>query len=205
MGAVAAGSGEELLGEPVLGKGAQTSLALAGPLQQGGGHGRAARSWPSQGVIRSRCSSRKGRMRRPWRRGRSTRPSTGRASCHWCGGPATCIDGLACVYCLSVSSGTLGYEAAGELPRVLPAPERLAIVAELGEQPRFVHELAGRLGISQPLVSQHLRVLRGARLVGVQRQGRKAVYSPGRPARRSYRRGCRLPQHRMTASTGGHR
>jgi ArsR family transcriptional regulator, zinc-responsive transcriptional repressor len=31
--------------------------------------------------------------------------------------------------------------------------------------------------MSQPLVSQHLRVLRGARLVGVERQGRGAVYS----------------------------
>jgi DNA-binding transcriptional ArsR family regulator len=31
--------------------------------------------------------------------------------------------------------------------------------------------------MSQPLVSQHLRILRGARLVGVERHGREAVYS----------------------------
>jgi DNA-binding transcriptional ArsR family regulator len=37
--------------------------------------------------------------------------------------------------------------------------------------------LVERLEMSQPLVSQHLRVLRGARLVGVERQGREAVYS----------------------------
>jgi DNA-binding transcriptional ArsR family regulator len=76
-----------------------------------------------------------------------------------------------------VSAQTKAYEAAGELLKVLSAPARLAIVSELAEQPRFVHELVERLGMSQPLVSQHLRVLRGARLVGVQRQGREAVYS----------------------------
>ena len=76
-----------------------------------------------------------------------------------------------------MSAQTKAYEAAGELLKVLSAPARLAIVSELAEQPRFVHELVERLGMSQPLVSQHLRVLRGARLVGVQRQGREAVYS----------------------------
>lgn len=77
----------------------------------------------------------------------------------------------------AVSPQVKVFQAAGELLRVLAAPARLAIVTELAEQPRFVHELVERLGISQPLVSQHLRVLRGARLVGVDRQGREAVYS----------------------------
>jgi DNA-binding transcriptional ArsR family regulator len=81
-----------------------------------------------------------------------------------------------CLYVL-VSAGTKGYEAAGELLRVLSAPARLAIVVALAQQPRFVHELVDRLGMSQPLVSSHLRVLRGAGLVSVQRQGREAVYS----------------------------
>ena len=81
-----------------------------------------------------------------------------------------------CLY-VPVSAGTKGYEAAGELLRVLSAPARLAIVTELAQQPRFVHELVDRLGLSQPLVSSHLRVLRGARVVAVQRQGREAVYS----------------------------
>jgi DNA-binding transcriptional ArsR family regulator len=75
-----------------------------------------------------------------------------------------------------MSAQTKGFEAAGELLKVLAAPARLAIVTELAEQPRFVHELVERLGMSQPLVSQHLRVLRGARLVGVQRMGREAAY-----------------------------
>ena len=83
-----------------------------------------------------------------------------------------------CLYFgVSVSTQTRAFEAAGELLRVLAAPVRLAIVMELAEQPRFVHELVESLGLSQPLVSQHLRVLRGARVVGVDRQGREAAYS----------------------------
>ena len=76
-----------------------------------------------------------------------------------------------------VSPQTKAFEAAGDLLRVLAAPARLAIVTELAEESRFVHELVDRLGMSQPLVSQHLRVLRAARLVGVERRGREAVYS----------------------------
>ncbi len=81
-----------------------------------------------------------------------------------------------CLYGL-VSPQTKTFEAAGELLKVLAAPARLAIVTELAQQPRYGHELVDRLGMSQPLVSQHLRVLRGARLVGVERHGREAVYS----------------------------
>jgi ArsR family transcriptional regulator, zinc-responsive transcriptional repressor len=78
---------------------------------------------------------------------------------------------------VTVPGGMKAYEAAGDLLKVLSAPARLAIVSELAEQPRFVHELVELLGVSQPLVSQHLRVLRGARLVGVERRGREAAYS----------------------------
>ena len=76
-----------------------------------------------------------------------------------------------------MSTETKAYESAGELLKVLSAPARLAIVVELSAQPRYVHELVEQLGMSQPLVSQHLRVLRDARLVGVDRQGREAAYS----------------------------
>jgi DNA-binding transcriptional ArsR family regulator len=74
-------------------------------------------------------------------------------------------------------SVTKAYEVAGELLKVLSAPARLAIVGELAEGPRCVHELVEQLGMSQPLVSQHLRVLRGARLVVAERRGRQAVYT----------------------------
>lgn len=76
-----------------------------------------------------------------------------------------------------MSGGTRAYEAAGELLKILSAPARLAIMVELSEQPLYVHELVKRLDMSQPLVSHHLRVLRDARLVDVERYGREAVYS----------------------------
>src|ERR1700674_6010173 len=78
---------------------------------------------------------------------------------------------------MEVSVLTKTYESAGELLKVLSAPARLAIVVELAEGPRVVRALVDRLEMSQPLVSQHLRVLRAARLVSVERQGREAVYA----------------------------
>jgi ArsR family transcriptional regulator, zinc-responsive transcriptional repressor len=69
------------------------------------------------------------------------------------------------------------YEAAGELLRALAAPVRIAIVAELGNGPRCVHELVDTTGAPQPLVSQHLRVLRGAGVVRGERRGREITYS----------------------------
>jgi ArsR family transcriptional regulator, zinc-responsive transcriptional repressor len=70
-----------------------------------------------------------------------------------------------------------GYEAAGELLRALAAPIRIAIVTELAGGQRCVHELVDALGVAQPLVSQHLRVLRGAGVVRGARRGREIAYS----------------------------
>lgn len=69
------------------------------------------------------------------------------------------------------------YEAAGELLRALAAPVRIAIVTELAGGQRCVHELVDALQVPQPLVSQHLRVLRGAGVVRGSRRGREIVYS----------------------------
>ncbi|MBX6356412.1 MAG: helix-turn-helix transcriptional regulator [Micromonosporaceae bacterium] len=69
------------------------------------------------------------------------------------------------------------FEAAGELLRALAAPIRVAIVTELAGGERCVHELVERLGTPQPLVSQHLRVLRGAGVVRGSRRGREIAYS----------------------------
>ena len=73
--------------------------------------------------------------------------------------------------------GAITYEAAGELLRALAAPVRIAIVTELGTGPRCVHELVESTGAPQPLVSQHLRVLRGAGVVRGERRGREITYS----------------------------
>jgi DNA-binding transcriptional ArsR family regulator len=70
----------------------------------------------------------------------------------------------------------VSYEAAGELLRALASPLRIAIVTELDGGPRCVHELVASLGAPQPLVSQHLRVLRGAGVVRGQRRGREIAY-----------------------------
>src|SRR5246127_5892354 len=53
-------------------------------------------------------------------------------------------------------------EAAGELLRALAAPVRIAIVLQLRESQRCVHELVDALGVPQPLVSQHLKILKAA-------------------------------------------
>ena len=65
---------------------------------------------------------------------------------------------------------------AGELLRALAAPLRIAIVLALQESDRCVHELVDGLGVSQPLVSQHLRVLKGAGVVTGERSGREVRY-----------------------------
>lgn len=66
--------------------------------------------------------------------------------------------------------------AAGDLLRALAAPVRIAIVLELREADRCVHELVELLGVAQPLISQHLRVLKAAGVVHGERHGREVVY-----------------------------
>jgi len=64
-----------------------------------------------------------------------------------------------------------------DLLRALGTPHRLAIVLELADSPRCVHELMDTLGISQSLTSQHLRVLRATGLVVGVRRGKETAYS----------------------------
>ena len=68
-------------------------------------------------------------------------------------------------------------EAASELLRALASPVRLGIVRELASGGKRVHELVEVLGVSQPLVSQHLRVLRASRIVTAHRQAREIEYT----------------------------
>ncbi len=67
-------------------------------------------------------------------------------------------------------------DAAGELLRALAAPVRIAIVLQLRESQRCVHELVDALGVPQPLVSQHLKVLKAAGVVAGERSGREVLY-----------------------------
>jgi ArsR family transcriptional regulator, zinc-responsive transcriptional repressor len=68
-------------------------------------------------------------------------------------------------------------EAARELLKVLSAPIRLAIITTLGAGPATVGALTAAVGHSQPLVSQHLRILRAGRLVHATTEGHERVYA----------------------------
>ena len=61
------------------------------------------------------------------------------------------------------------YRALGDETRL----RMIGILAEVG--PMSVNELSARVGISQPLISWHLRILRLAGLVDPQRQGRTTI------------------------------
>jgi DNA-binding transcriptional ArsR family regulator len=68
--------------------------------------------------------------------------------------------------------------AAARVFGAIADPTRRAIFERLcrdGEQ--TVRALTDRAGVSQPAVSKHLGVLKGARLVRYRRQGRQAHYS----------------------------
>jgi DNA-binding transcriptional ArsR family regulator len=55
-------------------------------------------------------------------------------------------------------------------------PSRRAIFERLADRPRAVGELAGELPISRPAVSQHLKVLKEARLVVDRPVGTRRIY-----------------------------
>jgi DNA-binding transcriptional ArsR family regulator len=97
-------------------------------------------------------------------------------------GPMAAVDsGLACEHERGFSAFPLPppreiLDAAGELLRALAAPVRIAIVLQLRESQRCVHELVDALGVPQPLVSQHLKILKAAGVVAGERSGREVLY-----------------------------
>jgi len=56
-------------------------------------------------------------------------------------------------------------------------PTRRQLFERLRDGPCSVNELVDAVSVSQPAVSQHLRVLKEARLVRAQKQGRQRIYS----------------------------
>ena len=75
-------------------------------------------------------------------------------------------------------STTTDLEPVSALFKALGSPLRLAVVTALDEAGALcVHELVSRLAVPQPLVSQHLRVLRGAGVVRGSRRGREIAYA----------------------------
>jgi DNA-binding transcriptional ArsR family regulator len=59
----------------------------------------------------------------------------------------------------------------------LAEPMRLAIVEQLGRRPMAVGELAERLPVTRPAVSQHLKILKDAGLVRDRADGTRRIYS----------------------------
>jgi DNA-binding transcriptional ArsR family regulator len=70
----------------------------------------------------------------------------------------------------------------------LADPTRRALFERLRDRPYTVGELATFARIRQPSVSQHLRVLRDARLVSDQRQGTRRYYRAERDGLAELRR-----------------
>jgi DNA-binding transcriptional ArsR family regulator len=60
---------------------------------------------------------------------------------------------------------------------VLAEPHRRQILDLLREQPRSVGELVAQTGLSQPGTSKHLRVLREAGLVCVEKDAQRRMYA----------------------------
>jgi ArsR family transcriptional regulator len=74
------------------------------------------------------------------------------------------------------AAGERTLAAAVDLLKSIASVARLTLVLELAKGERCVHELVDATGMTQPLVSQHLRVLRGASVVSTRRRGREIAY-----------------------------
>ena len=75
-----------------------------------------------------------------------------------------------------MSTDAVRHEVA-DLFKALGNESRLKLVCALAEASRSVSELADITGLSQPLVSQHLKVLRQIHLITGTRTGQSVVYS----------------------------
>jgi DNA-binding transcriptional ArsR family regulator len=64
-----------------------------------------------------------------------------------------------------------------EVLKTLASPRRLEILHALAKGPIEVGKLAESIGATQPNVSQHLGILRGAGLVEAMRDGREVRYA----------------------------
>jgi DNA-binding transcriptional ArsR family regulator len=78
---------------------------------------------------------------------------------------------------MSEAGPTGDYAFVSEFFAALSSPVRAAVVHRLTERGWSVTELADDLGVTQPLMSQHLRILRATRIVTATRTGRTTTYS----------------------------
>lgn len=64
-----------------------------------------------------------------------------------------------------------------EMFRLMGDASRLRVILTCLNEPVCVGDIAARLGLSPSLVSHHLRLLRAARVLRAQRQGKQIFYS----------------------------
>jgi DNA-binding transcriptional ArsR family regulator len=64
-----------------------------------------------------------------------------------------------------------------EVFEAIAQPKRREILRLLAAGERSAGELASRFSVTQPAISQHLRVLREANLIGERRDGTRRLYS----------------------------
>lgn len=72
--------------------------------------------------------------------------------------------------------GILGPEMDTRTFAALAEPTRLRVVELLREGPSSVGEIVDRLGVGQPQVSKHLRVLKDSGLASVERRAQRRIY-----------------------------
>ena len=65
----------------------------------------------------------------------------------------------------------------GAALEALADPTRRAVLEQLRKGPQSVGEIASRLPVSRPAVSQHLKVLKGAGLVTDRAEGTRRLYA----------------------------
>lgn len=65
-----------------------------------------------------------------------------------------------------------------ELCAALGEINRLLLLYAMADEPRSVGDLAGRVGLSQPAVSRHLRIMRDSGVVTAERRGKLIYYYP---------------------------
>ncbi len=63
-----------------------------------------------------------------------------------------------------------------EMFRLMGDPTRLKIIVSCLSAPMCVSDIAAKHGLSQPLVSHHLRLLRAARVLRAERRGKQIFY-----------------------------
>ena len=78
---------------------------------------------------------------------------------------------------MTTTDTAINTSAAAGVIAALDSPLRIAIISRLAERDHFVHEIVKATGKSQPLISQHLRVLKQAGIVSSERNGREVTYS----------------------------